>query len=251
MVPGSLSALRGLIRSGAIQTRSGTGRKIRLGQRKGKQSKLAGVKEYGDKGTEFEELRLARLFQRYLRVHLRDQLLRRKKNAPFTVMMKGFDKPLHQEGRLIDEFVYIRKMDRGYRVGFSLQNSFNDRMTVAGLLEVLEKGVVLDNTEEKSKRMKKWFMAQIRESAKRPEDLGIFRNHVKRRKKFGRYKIPPRPFFKEIAEKFVEQNKGDRREFDIGEYSLSIFVRKKPKVDIKDVQSKRTPGIVKFTELYG
>lgn len=237
-----LSAAKVLFSSGVMRSRNILGRLTRVSR--AKDLFIRGVREYSTEFNEVEELRLAKLYQRYLRMYMRENIMNVMKNAPFTEAMKGRNTPLYDVSTMTQNFVYIRKMSRGYRVGFDLTKKFNRRMTVRGLLDVLENGADLSQNDPVIKsKMRKYMFGALRSrgiqiSKMSNAQLGKM---LRRRSKFEKsqknapkyvkqdneYRIPPRPFFDRITDSFITLNRGEMRDFVKGLYCLNIKVRKR------------------------
>lgn len=247
MLSSGLNALRMLQSVGAVKVRSVTGKLITISRARGEILKIRGVREYTDgRAREFEELRLAKLFHRYLKMYIREKLLKIPANSPFTVNQKGRNHPLAWTGDMLNKFVYIRKMSAGYRVGFQTSAKYNSKFTLGQLLHILEYGTLLSVDGEVKDKMRKFIWANIKD-----------KKMVNIVKPSPEYRIPPRPFFNDIVTKFITHNKGERRDFNKGYYALHIVVRKptirRPASSEPIVESEPAKKSVKipFTELYG
>lgn len=181
-----------------------------------------GEREYDDN----ESLRLAQAFERILKQHLRTNIFKTAKNSPFTQVVKGGNRPLNETGDL-GNFVEIKKKSLGYTVGFNLEDTHTNNMSIPDLLNVLEYGKNLTNGNEvKRKAIGKYIWYKLNENGITSDNIGFGRKKKKGRPKIPKADIiiPPRPFFNRLVKDFTSKNKRSNVELTQGNYFLSIVV---------------------------
>ena len=171
-----------------------------------------------------EAFKLALVFRRYIRIHFRENILRLKPKSPFTRLIQNSnpDRPLVLSGALVQKYVTIEPLTNGFRVGFDTSKIYTDgpkklRIPLGDLLRHLEEGgdIARGKNSDKFKAVARWMAIQLRRAGFPKAKSG---KRV--------YKIPARPFFQRIAQKFIKDHRDPERTFRVVGWKLYIYVNR-------------------------